>query len=84
MSVKFNIQAYTKYISYSSSWSTDKESKFYLDNDLHDLSVSENGATTKQDVSKTYDPATKQIKIKSEGGRVFVHSMEIKYKKNSA
>lgn len=84
LSVKFNVQAYTK--SYTSNgtlnWSTDKQSKFYIDTDLHDLSVTSNGQTPKQDFIKTYNPAVKSFLIKSSGGRVFVHSMEVTYKKN--
>ena len=85
VSVKIKVQAYTKYVEYTSSWNTDTNSKFYLDTEEHDLSLEENykGDTTKYDYSKSYNPATKQVTISSSGGRVFVHSMEINYKKNS-
>ena len=80
-SVKFNIQGYCKYIEYSQSYSVDTSSKFLLDDDVYDLSVSPSftGELEKRDVSKDYNPLSKSITIQSEDGRVFVHSMEITY-----
>ena len=86
VSVKVNVQSYSKYIPYSSSWSNDTDSIFYLDDDRHDLSLSPGftGDVEKHDFTKSYNPAVQSITISSEGGRVFVHSMELQYKKNSA
>ena len=80
-SVKFNIQGYCKYIAYSDSYSVDTDSKFYLDDELTDLSVSAGttGELEKKDVSKSYSTSTTSLTIRSEDGRVFVHSMEITY-----
>ena len=80
-SVKLNIQGYCKYIAYSDSYSVDTDSKFYLDDELTDLSVSP-GTTSeleKKDVTKSYSSSTTSLTIRSEDGRVFVHSMEITY-----
>ena len=86
VSVKVNVQSYSKYIPYSSTWSNDINSVFYLDGEQHDLSLSAGytGDTEKHDFTKSYNPAVKSVTISSEGGRVFVHSMELQYKKNSA
>lgn len=80
-SIKLNIQGYCKYISYSDSYSVDKNSKFYLDSDKYDLSVSPgySGELEKRDVSKSYNDSVTSLTIKNEDGRVFVHSMEISY-----
>ena len=86
VSVKVNVQSYTKYIAYTSSWNNDLDSVFYIDSDQYDLSLSAGytGATDTHDYIKSYNPAVKSLTIKSEDGRVFVHSMELQYKKNSA
>lgn len=80
-SIKLNIQGYCKYIEYTDSYSVDKNSKFYLDGDLYDLSV-ESEATEeleKKDITKEYNPEVTSITISNEDGRVFVHSMELTY-----
>lgn len=83
VSVKVSAQLYTKYILYNDTWSTDNNSKFYLESDEYDLSTEANykGATEKHDYTKTFDPVVKSVSINSVDGRVFVHSMEIKYTK---
>lgn len=84
-SVKINIQGYCKRIDYPEThYNVDTNSVFYLDGDKYDLSVSP-GYTElleKQDVTKTYETPTTSINIQSEGGRVFVHSMELSYIQN--
>ena len=86
VSVKVTVQSYSKYIPYSSSWNNDINSVFYLDGEQHDLSLSAGytGDTEKHDFTKSYNPAVKSVTISSDGGRVFVHSMELRCKKNSA
>ena len=66
--------------------SNDTDSIFYLDGEKHDLSLSAGytGDTEKYDFTKTYNPATKSVTITEEDGRVFLHSMELQYKKNLA
>ena len=79
--VKLNVQAYCKYIEYTSKYNIDSNSKFYLDSDEYDLSTEEgyNSETEKKDIVKQYNPEIEQISIASAEGRVFVHSMEITY-----
>ena len=80
VSVALNVQAYTKYIDYNSSYSTDLESKFYVDDVLlEDLSISEAGETEKKGVEKKFDNPKKSFSISNKDGRVFFHSMTISY-----
>ena len=80
-SVKFNIQGYCKYIAYSDSYSVDTDSKFKLDDETLDLSVSAGytGLLDRKDMIKTYETPISSFTIASEGQRVFVHTMEISY-----
>ena len=86
LSIKVNIQAYTKYISYGEVWNTDNNSCFYLDNNQYDLSTETgySGDTPKQDAIINYSTPVKTVNISAYDGRVFVHSMEVIYKKDSA
>ena len=83
ISIKVTVQAYSKYIAYNDSYSTDTDSIFILDNDEHDLSVEDNhqGDTEKETIEKAYMEGTKVISIanKEAGNRVFVHSLELTY-----
>ncbi len=80
-SVKINIQGYCKYIAYSDSYSVDTDSKFKLDDETLDLSVSAGytGLLERKDMIKNYETPVSSFTIASEGQRVFVHTMEISY-----
>ena len=83
VSVKVEVQAYSKYIAYNNTYSTDTGATFVLDNDEHDLSLADGyqGDTERKTFEKAYNEGTKTISIanKDEGERVFVHSLELTY-----
>ena len=94
ININLSIQAYYK--SYVDTWSQtepfvvnnlDTGSKLYIDSTdyIKDLSCEEGSTPEIVDFSKQYETPTKQITIgnfESEA-RVYIHSMEITYKKNS-
>lgn len=76
------VQAYSKYIAYNDSYSTDTNATFLIDNKEYDLSLEEGhtGDTEKITIDHYSDPVTSfSISNKEAGQRVFVHSMEITY-----
>ena len=80
--IKLNIQSYSKYIAYSDSYSRDYNSVFILDGDSYDLSIPDTfeGDTLSKNVEKSYEESkTKKVELTNEGGRVFIHSIEITY-----
>lgn len=83
VSIKVEVQPYTKYIAYNNTYSVDTSATFVLDNDEHDLSLEAGyqGETERKTFEKAYAEGTKTISIanKDEGQRVFVHSLELTY-----
>ena len=76
------VQAYSKYIAYSDSYSTDTNATFLIDNKEYDLSLEEGytGDTEKITIDHYSEPVTSfSISNKEAGQRVFVHSLEITY-----
>lgn len=93
--IKLSIQAYYK--TFVNTWSQedpvvikniDTTSKLYIDSTdyVKDLSCDEDSTPEVVDFSKEYTVPTKQITIGNfqEEARVYIHSMEIQYKKNLA
>ena len=80
-SVQCTVQAYSKYIAYSDSYSIDYNSVFKLNDTERNLSVASDYTGITPEVIVTDYPArdTTKIKLSSEGGRVFVHEMVITY-----
>lgn len=80
-SVTCTVQAYSKYISYSDSYSVDTNSVFNLNQTSQDLSLPNgySGPTEEVQVNATINPEATNFSISSTGGRVFVHEMVITY-----
>ncbi len=80
-SVTCTVQAYSKYISYSDSYSVDLNSAFKINQTSQDLSLPNgySGPTEEVQVNATINPEATNFSISSNGGRVFVHEMTITY-----
>ena len=84
ISLKVIVQPYTKYITYTSTYSIDTGATFLVDTKEYDLSLEEGyqGETENVNVEHVFTTPKKSFSIsnKEANQRVFVHSMDILYK----
>ena len=84
ISLKVVVQPYTKYITYTSTYTIDTGATFLVDTKEYDLSLEEGyqGETENVNVEYIFTTPKKSFSIsnKEANQRVFVHSMDILYK----
>lgn len=85
--IEMNVQAYCKYVEYTSSWNVDTNAKLYINGstDVVDLSTTDTSKeTTATNIVRSFDKkdSQKTLRLQTDSGqRVFLNSITITYLK---
>lgn len=78
--VEVTVQSYAKYVDYTSTYNVDQNSKFYIDEDLCQLTFDSNNLPEMQTYTKNFTEGVTSFTLSSLDGRAFLKDMKITWR----